>query len=375
MKNPTTITITAAVIIFGCNVLLFNNLQCVLADRDAYLQEDYLMHQLNLRSKKKGGILFGRKKKAQNNNDPAIQYQRRHVAASSPFSNSAFLYFVIFAAWLTALWIFQMSPAAWFVFMCTYISDFTGSFAQRNNEKRRKRTSNNNKQSSPRRRNSSRDDQSITSSVLEIIDLETRIDDDSSVSNGNSHATGFISAFFDSMARATKKFTSTTKSKVVPHNNKESHDSRPHSRKSHRDQSSSLRLRGSGSRKHKSRRDEELGGEDKSGFLDYIVEDDEGAYSDDNGTAFGVVAEPTRSSKSRGGKHAHHNTSSKNHDEYHRKESNGSSSKPKSSPLQRKLSCESEDRKSHRNHHHRSSHNHHHNSHPHHHTEHRKSSH
>ena len=66
--------------------------------------------------------------------------------------------------------------------------------------------------------------------------------------------------------------TSKTKSKVVPHN-KESHDSRPHSRKSHRDQSS-LRLRGSGSRKHKSRRDEELGGEDKSGFLDYIVEDD-----------------------------------------------------------------------------------------------------
>ena len=206
-----------------------------------------------------------------------------------------------------------------------------------------------------------------------IIDLETRIDDDSSVSNGNSHATGFISAFFDSMARATKKFTSTTKSKVVPHN-EESHDSRPHSRKSHRDQSPSLRLRGSGSRKHKSRRDEELGGEDKSGFLDYIVEDDEGTYSDDNGTAFGVVAEPTRSSKSRRDKH-HNTSSSKNHDEYHRKESNGSSSKPKGSPLQRKLSCESEDKKKHRNHHHRSSHNHHHNSHPHHHTEHRKSSH
>ena len=81
MKNRTTITITATVIIFGCNVLLFNNLPCVLADRDAYLQEDYLMHQLNLR-KKKGGILFGRKKKTQNNNDPAIQYQRRHVAAT-----------------------------------------------------------------------------------------------------------------------------------------------------------------------------------------------------------------------------------------------------------------------------------------------------
>ena len=71
------ITITAAVIL-GCNILLLNNPSYVLADRDAYLQEDYLMHQLNAR-KKKGG-LFGRKKKAQN--DPAIQYQRQASAGS-----------------------------------------------------------------------------------------------------------------------------------------------------------------------------------------------------------------------------------------------------------------------------------------------------
>jgi hypothetical protein len=73
LRRKNTITLTAAVIIFGCTAVFLNPTQ-VLADRDAYLQEKYFINQLNSR-KKKRGVLFGRKKQV--NNDPAVQYQRQ----------------------------------------------------------------------------------------------------------------------------------------------------------------------------------------------------------------------------------------------------------------------------------------------------------
>ena len=360
-----TIRKAAAVILCGSSVLFLNPTQ-VLADRDANLQEKYFLNQLNSR-KKKRGFLFGKKNNNNNNNDPAVKYQRQQQTGTTRLLNSTLIIFAIFAAWLAALWIFRISSAEMMTMignLCNQISEVTGSFARRTNEtSRRKRDRNNNNNMSPRRakrnsnnnqssrqRNSFSDNQSITSSVLEIIDMETIVDDDSA----SSYTTGVISKISDAMVRVRKKFMSPPKPKDTPdnnHNQQMDHLSSSRNRKSHRD-NSSLRLRASGKQKSV-RKDEELGENDKSkvilpGFLDFIEEDERS----DNGTEFGIVEIPKRSSSKRD-KHAQTKTHS--HDEYHRKESNGSApSKLRGSPLQKKISCGSEDAKKHRSHHHSS---------------------
>lgn len=356
LRRKNTITITAAVIIFGCTAVFLNPTQ-VLADRDAYLQEKYFINQLNSR-KKKRGVLFGRKKQV--NNDPAVQYQRQQQSGRTTLLKSAFILTAIFAAWIAALWIFRISSADMAAILCNQILGFTGS-AQRTNEKsRRKRDGNNNKNNSnsmipwrakgnsnnirsSRLRNSFGDNQSISPSVLEIIDMETTVDDDSSSSNTSSP--GVIAIILDSMVRARKKLMSSSKPKDTPDKRKVDHLSRSHNRKSHRDKSS-LRLRASG-KQNSVREDEEIGDDDKSnlslpGFLHFIEEDE----CSDNGTEFGIVETPKRP-RSKRDKHTHKKSHS--HDEYHRIESNGSApSHPTTSPLQKKLSCGSEDAKKHR---------------------------
>lgn len=367
MKKTHRIRIKATVIMifgFGCTAFLFMP-PCVHADRDAYLQEKYYVNQLN--SRKRKGFLLGKKKKA--GNDPAVLYRQQQIRTGSLFNSQAFLLIVIFSAWLAVLWFFRISSAEMFRCVCTQISEFTRFSVQRADETRRKREGcnmasrtkrkhSNNNQSSPRMKNSS-SDKSISSSVMEIIDLETRIHEDGDACTYISSPSGVISAIFGSVTRARKKFTSLSKSKDFQ-------EERPHIRKCQRDQSS-LRLRASG--KQISSKDEELGGGRSikvslPEFLDFIEEDE----CSDNGTAVAVAESQSPRRSTKRDKHAHQKQS---HDEYHRKDSNGSSPQNlKASPLQKKSYCESDDRKHHRNHHHGS---HHHHSSSNRHTEHRTS--
>jgi hypothetical protein len=371
LRRKNTITITAAVIIFGCTVFFLNPTQ-VLADRDAYLQEKYFLNQLNSHNKKRG-FLFGKKKEV--NNDPAIQYLRQQQSGMTHLLNSAFILIAVIAAWIVALWIFRISSADMATMLCNQISEFTGSFAQRTSEKsRRKRdrnNNNNNNTASPRRakgnsnnmrtsrlRNSLSDNQSISPSVLEIIDMETTLDDDSSSSYTSSP--GVLSIIFNSMSGARKKLMSSSKPKDTPDKRQMDHSSSSRNRKCHRDKSS-LRLRSSGKQKSV-RQDEEIGEDDQSnlalpGFLHFIEEDE----CSDNGTEFGIVETPKRTSSKRD-KHTHKKTHSNDeyhNDDYHRLDSNGSApSHPRTSPLQKKLSCGAEDATKHRSHHHSSHHHH-----------------
>ncbi len=325
---------SAAVIIYGCTVALLLNPVQILADRDAHLQEKYFLNQL--KNKKKGGFLFGRKKKR--NSDPAVQYQRQQHR----LSDSAYLSFVMCLVCLAALWIFRVSffemGIMWIGCLCSNISDFTESFAQprssetsRRKKDRNKVTSRRKTRSSPRR-NSFNDNQSISTSVLEIIDMETLGDD----SLSSSPEPGVISTFFGSMAWAGKKPVSSSKQKDTPYSQRMERSSSSRNQKSHRDKSS-LRLRAA-SKQIYAGRDEELGDDDKSngsftGILNIVEEDD----CSDNGTSFAVNS-PMMPSPKRAG-----STPSK---------------KQTSSPLQKKLSCELEDAKQRRSHHQRSSHRH-----------------
>uniref|UniRef100_A0A7S1CTD0 Uncharacterized protein n=1 Tax=Skeletonema marinoi TaxID=267567 RepID=A0A7S1CTD0_9STRA len=348
LRRRNTITV-AAVIIYVYTTALFLNPTQVLADRDVHLQEKYFLNQLK---NKKRGFLFGRKKKR--NNDPAVQYQRQQHR----LSDSAFLLIAMFLACLAVLWIFSVSTIemaiVWIGAICSQISEFTGSFAQqRTNEtsrrqrdrsnnismpSRRKKRNSNNTQTS-RQRNSYDDNQSISQSVLEIIDMETVIDDSPS-------SPGVISSIFGSMARVRKKFMSSSKRKVTPDDSQVDRSSSSRNQKSHRDKSS-LRLRAS-SKQTSGRRDEELGDDDKSnvslpGFLHFIEEDE----CSDNGTAFAINS-PERPSPKRD-KHAKPHTHASG---------SAPSKKMKASPLQKKISHGSDDVKKHRSHHHHSSHHH-----------------
>lgn len=329
LRRRKTITI-AAVIIYGCTAALLLYPVQILADRDAHLQEKYFLNQL--KNKKKGGFLFGRKKKR--NNDPAVQYQRQQHR----FSDSAYLSIAMFLVCLTALWIFRVSFFEMGISVCSHISDFTGSFAQpRSSETSRRKKDRNNlslrsKKRSSRRRNSFNDNQSISTSVLEIIDMETIVDDSLPSSPG------VISTVFGSMTRAGKKFMS-SKQKDTPHNQRMDRSSSSRIQKSHRDKSS-LRLRAS-SKQTSAGRDEELGDDDKSngslpGFLNFVEEDD----CSDNGTAFAINS-PMMPSPKRAAM---------------------PSKKQTDSPLQKKLSCELDEKQHRSNHHHRNSHRHHHSS-------------
>lgn len=333
-RRRKTITVSA-VIIYGYTAALLLNPVQILADRDAHLQEKYFLDQL--KKKKKGGFLFGRRKKR--NSDPAVQYQRQQRR----LSDSAYLSIAIFLLCLAASWIFRVSffemGIMWIGCLCSNISDFTGSFAQpRSNEtsrrkKDRNKVSSRSKKQSSSRRNSFNDNQSISTSVLEIIDMET-IGDDSL-----SSSPGVMSTVFGSMTRAGKKFVSSSKQKNTPHNQRMDRSSSSRIQKCHRDKSS-LRLRAS-SKQTSGGRDEELGDDDKSDMsllpgLPNFGEDDE---CSDNGTAFAIKS-PMMPSPKRAG-----STPSK-------------SKKQTSSSLQKKLSCELEDAKQHRSHHHRSSHRH-----------------
>ncbi len=329
-RRRKTIT-SAAVIIYGCTAALLLNPTQIIADRDAHLQEKYFLNQL--KNKKKGGFLFGRRKKR--NSDPAVQYQRQQDRVSD-------LSIVMFLVCLAALWIFRVSffemGIMWIGCLCSNISDFTGSFAQprssqtsRRKKDRSKVSSRSKKRSSPRR-NSFNDNQSISTSVLEIIDMETKGGDDSL----SSSEPGVISTFFGSMSRAGKKSVSSPKQKDTPYNQRMDRSSSSRIQKSHRNKSS-LRQRPSSKQTYVGR-DEELGDDDKStgsftGILN-IVEEDE---CSDNGTSFAVNS-PMMPSPKRAG-----STPSK---------------KQTDSPLQKKLSCELEDTKQHRSHHHRNSHRH-----------------
>mmetsp|Transcript_29241 Transcript_29241/g.45965 ORF Transcript_29241/g.45965 Transcript_29241/m.45965 type:complete len:354 (-) Transcript_29241:13-1074(-) len=337
LRRRKTITV-AAVIIYGHTTAIFLNPVQVLADRDAHLQEKYFLNQL--KNKKKGGFPFGRRKKR--DNDPAVKYQRQQLR----LSDSAYLSIAVLLACLTVLWIFRVSSIEMGIMLigclCSYVSDFTGSFAQprSNDTSRRKQDRNNlssrrkkgmaNNTRSSRQKNSFNDNQSISPSVLEIIDMDTIVVDDAPSSPG------VISTVFGSMTRARKKFMSSSKQKDTPHNQRMDRSSSSRIQKSHRDKSS-LRLRAS-SKQTSVGRDEELGDDDKSNVslpgLQNFVEDDE---CSDNGTAFAINL-PTRHSPKRAG-----STPSKNQTD---------------SPLQKKLSCELEDEKKHRSHNHRNSHRH-----------------
>mmetsp|Transcript_33614 Transcript_33614/g.49594 ORF Transcript_33614/g.49594 Transcript_33614/m.49594 type:complete len:361 (+) Transcript_33614:174-1256(+) len=346
LRRRNTITV-AAVIIYGCTTALFLNPTQVLADRDVHLQEKYFLNQLK---NKKRGFLFGRKKKR--NNDPAVQYQRQQHR----LSDSVFLLIAMFLACLAVLWIFSVSTIemaiVWIGAICSQISEFTGSFAQqRTNEtsrrqrdrsnninmpSRRKKRNSNNTQTS--RMNSYDDNQSISQSVLEIIDMETVIDDSPS-------SPGVISTIFGSMTRVGKKFMSSSKRKVTPGDRQMDRSSSSRNQKSHRDKSS-LRLRAS-SKQTSVRRDEELGDDDKSnvslpGFLHFIEEDE----CSDNGTAFAINS-PERPSPKRDKPKPHTHASG-----------SAPSKKMKASPLQKKISHGSDDVKKHRSHHHHGSHHH-----------------
>lgn len=342
-RRNTITTITAtAVIICGCNTVLFIKPVQVLADRDAYLQEKYLLNQL--KNKRKGGFLFRKKKK--NDSDPAVQYQRQQNRLNTPASS----FIAIFLVFLAALCIFRVSFAEtaiiWISGVCSQISDFTGAFAQQHTSEtsRRKRDRNNNSSNRPARRKTSTnkkqmsrgnsfEDQSISPSVMEIIDMETIIDEPSS-------SAGVISSLFDTIARARKNFVSSSKRKDTPSKRHNDHSSSSHNRKSHKDKSS-LRLRASGKQKS-SRRDEELGDDDNSnislpGFLNFIEEDE---YYSDNGTAFAVESPHTPSPK---------------RDKHSQKKTNAHGKKKiRESPLQKKLSVGSADEKKHQSHHHSS---------------------
>lgn len=344
----------AAVIIYGYTATIFLNPTQVLADRDAYLQEKYFLNQLE--NKKKKGFLFGRKKKRNSNNDPAVQYQRQQHR----LSDSVFLLIAMFLLCLAALWIFGVSSIeiaiTWISCICSQISDFTGSFAQQrtnetsrrkqdrnsssnNNISSRRKVGNANNARSSRQRSSFNDNQSISPSVLEIIDMETIIDDSPS-------SPGVISKIFTSMAQAGNHFMASSKQRDTPDKRQKDRSSSSHNQKCHRDKSS-LRLRASG-KQASVRRDEELGDDDKSnislpGFLKF-VEDDE---CSDNDTAFAI-----NSPKMPSPKREKHTTT--------RSHTTGSafSKKQADTPLQKKLSCGSEDAKQHRSNHRHNSHHH-----------------
>ena len=330
LSRRNTITL---LIIYGCTLKPTQ----VLGDRDAYLQEKYLLKQLE--NKKKKGFLFGRRKKRNDNNDPAVQYQRQQ----NRLSDTVFLLIAMFLACLAVLWLFGVSSIEmviiWIGCICSQISDFTGSFVQQrtNETSRRKRdrkssSNNNNRRKgsrTSRQRNSFNDNQSISPSVLEIIDMETAISDDSSSSPG------VISKIFSSMTQAGNKFMSSSKLKDTPDKRHKDRSSSTHNQKSHKDKSS-LRLRASSKQTAVRRRpskDEELGDDELPSFLNF-VEDDE---CSDNGTAFAVNS-PMMSSPKR---EKHTNT---------RSHATGSAptKKQDDNPLQKKLSCGSEDAKQHR---------------------------
>ena len=355
----------AAVIIYGFTTVLFIKSTNVVADRDAYLQEKYLLQQL--KSRRKGG-LFGRKKTAVDN-DPAVKYQRQQQRSRNPDSSLVVLLLIC----LAVLWLFGVSADTVIVCIsgiCSQISEMTGSFAQQHNNEtsRRRRDRNNNSnnnnngtsksknnirrkanannvQSSLQNRNAS-DDNSISPSVLEIIDMETIVDD-------SPKPRGILSSIFDAMVKGRKNLLSSSKQKNVPDNNRQngkyrqsSNSSSSRNGKSHRDKSS-LRLRAS-SKQSSIQKDEELGDDDESniaipGFLNSIEEDE---YSD-NGTAF-AIGSPEMTPSPKREKHSHVNGHS------HTKK------KTKSSPLKKKLSdgMEGEKKSSHnhssrrRKHHH-----------------------
>lgn len=197
-----------------------------LADRDAKLQEDYYLQQLR---KHKDGItasLAAGAKPAPNDIVPHNPYGEED--SSLP---KVFVFTSLLATWLIVLWIFQLSaPSAVRLLsrLCRQVSEYSRSLSermariheknyQRSKVSRGEKGGRTSAKSSPRRKNrqprpagqrtkpTAEDEQSISPSVLEIIDAAVNEDDLSVESGGRSIFSTSIFFFSRGTSRAEAK--------------------------------------------------------------------------------------------------------------------------------------------------------------------------